>query len=217
MTLARRLSLVAVALAAGACGGRGCAASSPVPPIVKGPDGREYHLLDRGPYKAYYDEWGRLRRIEYDSNADGRADQIAYHDAVKSPRLIEVDEDFDGKVDRWEDYDPSGTLLKVGRTRRRGREAPDMWTTPGPDGVAVRIDYDDDIDGRIERTERLRGGLIVGVEVDADRNGRTDRWQEWAEGRLRSEELDIDGDGVSDRRIRYGDKGQVLGLETVRR
>jgi hypothetical protein len=212
------MALVAFVLSAGAHGCRGCGASAPViPPIVKGPDGREYHLLDRGPYKAFYDRWGRLQRIEYDSNGDGRADQIAYHDSVKTPRLIEVDEDFDGDVDRWEDYDAAGVLAKVGRTRRRGREAPDMWTTPGADGVAVRVDYDDDADGRVDRTELLKGGRIVGVEVDADRNGRIDRWQDWTDGRLHSEELDTDGDGGPDRRIRYGEKGQVLGLETVRR
>ena len=33
-------------------------------------------------YKAFYDSGGRLARIEYDSNGDGKPDYIAHHDGA---------------------------------------------------------------------------------------------------------------------------------------
>jgi hypothetical protein len=180
---------------------------------VKGPDGRLYHLVGKGPYKAFYDRWGRLQRLEYDANGDGRPDQIAHHDGARTPRTIEVDEDHDGTVDRWEDYDAAGKLTRVG-TSRRGR-GPDVWTTAGPDGQPARREYDEDGDGRPDRAETLQAGALRGVEIDQDRDGRPDRWQSWDRGRLVAEELDTDRDGQPDRRLRYGEDGRVLGLDPV--
>jgi hypothetical protein len=56
---------------------------------------------------------------------------------------------------------------------------------------------------------------VTGVEIDQDRDGRPDRWQSWTKGRLTAEELDTDRDGKPDRRVRYGENGNVLGLERV--
>ena len=207
----RGLALAGVALGA-ACGGRG-GLPPEIPPLVKGQDGREYRLVEKGPYKAFYDTWGRLDRIDYDQNGDGRADHIAHHDGAKTPHLIEVDEDFDGKVDRWEDYDKDGALVKVG-TSRHGK-GPDLWVIPGPGGALAGKEYDDDRDGKIDRVETLDGGRIVKVEIDADRDGRMDRWQEWRGGRLASEDLDTNGDGKPDRRLRYDATGSVRSLEPL--
>ena len=214
-----RAILLALALAAVACSGRSCGGLDgkppPLPPTVTGPDGREYYLLDRGAYKAFYDPWGRLQRIEYDSNGDGKPDHIAHHDGEKSPHLLEVDEDFDGSTDRWEEYDARGVLTRVGVSRRGGQ--PDLWFVPGPDGLSpARKEYDDDHDGRLERVEFLSAGIVTRVEVDADRDGRIDRWQTLSGGRVSAEELDTDGDGKPDRRIRFGDNGRVLALEQIR-
>jgi len=214
-----RSILCILALVAVACGGRSCGGTGGEPPLlppsVTGPDGREYYLLDRGAYKAFYDPWGRLQRIEYDSNGDGRPDHVAHHDGARTPHLLEVDEDFDSRTDRWEEYDPRGVLKRVG-VSRRGGDRPDLWIVPGPDGLTpVRKEYDDDRDGRVDRAERLSGGVVTRLEVDADRDGRMDRWQSFSAGRLAAEELDTDGDGKPDRRIRYGDKGQVVGLERL--
>jgi hypothetical protein len=206
------LSLSLTAACAGRCGALG-GLPPERPPLVKGPDGRTYHLVGRGPYKAFYDAWGRLQRLEYDANGDGRADQVAHHDGARTPRTIEVDADYDGVVDRWEDYDPAGRLTRIG-TSRRGR-GPDVWTTTGPDGQPMRKEYDEDADGRPDRVETLSAGEVTGVEIDQDRDGRADRWQSWRNGRLTGEELDIDADGRPDRRLRYGDDGRVLGLEPV--
>jgi hypothetical protein len=183
--------------------------------MITGADGREYYLLDRGPYKALYDPWGRLQRIEYDSNGDGKPDHVAHHDGEKLPHLLEVDEDFDGRSDRWEDYDVRGVLSRVGLSRR-GAGRPDLWIVPGPDGLTpAGKDYDDDGDGRVDRRELLSSGVVSRVEVDADRDGRMDRWRSVSGGRVQAEDVDTDGDGKPDHRIRYGDKGQVVGLERI--
>jgi len=208
----RRLALGA-ALALSGCGGLGGQPPASLP-MVRGADGREYLLLDRGAYKAFYDTRGRLERIEYDSNADGRPDQIARHDGSKLPRTIEIDEDFDGRVDRFESYDGEGRLLKVGMSRRQG--AADVWSVLGPGGEAVKREYDDDGDGRVERAEILQAGRVARIEVDGDRDGRIDRWQDWSSGRLASEELDTDRDGRADRRLLYLPDGTLQGVEPLR-
>ena len=197
----------ALLLALTGCGGR---RGQPPdrPPIVKDAEGREYHLLDRGPYKAYYDTWGRLQRVDYDDNGDGRADHIAHHDGARMPHLIEIDEDHDGNIDRWEKYGVDGVLLKAGTASRPGG-GPEVWTVPGPDGTPKRREYDADGDGRAERAEILEAGVVVAVELDLDRDGRPDRWQSWRDGRLVSEDADTDGDGHPDVRIRHGAGGSV--------
>jgi hypothetical protein len=211
--LAAFLALVAAGCS-GQCGARGGLPPGR-PPLVQAPDGKKYYLLDRGPYKAFYDRSGHLERIEYDSNKDGRPDQIAHHRGERHARLLEVDEDLDGRIDRWEDYDAQGALVKVGASRRGGR--PDVWVFPGPDGQARRKEYDEDGDNRVDRAEELLGGRAVKVELDTDRDGRMDRWQEWPAGRLAEERLDTDGDGQPDRRLRYGARGEILDLEPVAR
>jgi len=199
-----------------ACAGR-CGALGGLPPerppVVKGPDGQTYHVVAKGPYTAYYDRWGRLQRLEHDSNGDGRPDRIAHHDGARTPRTIEVDADFDGVTDRWEDYDAEGRLTRVG-TSRRGR-GPDVWTSATADGQPARKEYDEDGDGRPDRVETLAGGAVTAVAIDQDRDGRADRWQSWTRGRLASEELDTNGDGRPDRRLLYGDDGRILRLEPV--
>jgi hypothetical protein len=193
MKLGMRLSVrtpLALALFLSACSWQ-AGPSLENAPVLKGPDGREYRVLAKGAYKAFYGADGRVARLEHDSNGDGRGDQIAYYDGEASPRRLEVDEDFDGKCDRWEAYDAGSALVSVGRSHHHG-DKPDVWTYPGPDG----------------RTRR--------VELDTNGDGRVDRWQDWGAGRLASEDLDTDGDGKADRRIHYGAQGRMSKLETLR-
>jgi hypothetical protein len=215
----RALALLGAAVAA-ACGGRACGGRGGLPPdalpVVKRGDGREYRVLDKGAWKGYYDARGRIAVVEYDSNADGRADYIAHYDERRQIRLIEVDEDHDAWVDRFEHYDAAGVLEKVGRWRRqRGRA--DEWTYRAPNGRPARIEYDDDGDGKAERADVLRDGIVVRVETDSDRDGRPDRWQAWDRGRLVSEELDTDGDGRPDRRLVFGARSRLLRVERLPR
>jgi hypothetical protein len=218
-TRVRAAALVAAALAGGcsarACGGLGGVPPGAMPTVRRG-DGREYRFLDKGPWKGYYDDQGRIAVIEYDSDGDGRADYIAHYDERRQIRTIEVDEDHDGWVDRWEHYDAAGVLEKVGRWRKqRGRE--DEWTYRAPDGRPARIEYDDDGDGVPERAEVLENGLVVRIEMDSDRDGRPDRWQNWKGGRLVGEELDTDGDGRPDRRLVFGPRGRLQRVERLPR
>ena len=159
-------------------------------PVLKGPDGREYRVLSKGRYKAFYDGAGRVERLEHDSNGDGRTDQVALYDGASSPRRVEIDTDFDGKTDRWEAYDDSGKLLSVGTSRAHG-DRPDIRTFPGP------------------------GGAVQRVELDTDGDGKVDRWQELVDGHLVHEDLDTDHDGKPDRRIHYDAQGHVTRLEPL--
>jgi hypothetical protein len=218
MRHARGAGVLLALLLAGACGDRACGGLGGRPPgrlpLIQRGD-RYYSLLDKGQWKGYYDEQGRIAIVEYDSNNDGRADVIAHYDERRQIRLIEVDEDLDGAIDRWERYDAAGVLEKVGRWRRqKGRE--DEWIYRGPDGRVSRIEYDDDGDGMPERAEVLRDGAVVRIEVDSDHDGRMDRWQGWEAGRLVSEELDTDGDGRPDRRLVFGPRGRLLRVERLR-
>jgi hypothetical protein len=217
--VARCVGLVLALLLAGACGERACGGLAGRPPArlptVKRGDGRTYHFLDKGAWKGFYDEKGRIAIVEYDSDGDGRADYIAHYDENRQIRLIEVDEDHDAWVDRWEHYDRAGVLVNVGRWRKqRGRE--DEWTYRGPDGRPSRIEYDDSGDGRVDRAEVYRDGVVVSVETDSDHDGRIDRWQTWDQGRLVREELDTSGDGTPNRRLVFGPRGRLLRVERLK-
>ena len=208
-----RLALGAIVIVLAACEGRTRPPSQAA--RIKGPDGKEYLLLDRGAYKGFYDPWGRLQRIEYDANGDGRADHVAHHDGAESPHRLDVDENFDGRFDRWEDYDPQGRLTKVGLSRK-GKGAPDLWVTAGPGDLPAKKEYDDDGDMRVDRTEVYERGLIVRVILDSDHDGKPDRWQDWSSGRLGTEDIDSDADGHPDRRIIYNQQGRVLKMDPLR-
>ena len=179
---------------------------------MKGPDGKSYHVVEKGAYKAIYDRWGRLHRLEYDSNGDGKPDHIARHDGRKTPHEIAVDADFDGRAERWERYDETGRLLKIG-TSSRGAASADVWAVLGPGDEITAREYDADGDGRPERVERLNRGVLARVEIDADRDGRADRWLGFRNGRIATEDLDTDADGRPDRRLRYDASGGVASLD----
>ena len=216
MRIARRALPVFIALLSAACA-RQCGGLGGGPPeglpLVVGPDGVKRYVLDKGAYKAWYDYWGRLERIEYDKNGDGHPDHIAHYQGGRTPKMIEIDEDNNGLMDRWEYYDDLSVLVKLGDARR-GR-GPDRWTYLGSDGKARRIEYDDDGDGQFERAELFENGRLVAVELDTSRDGKPHRWQRWQNGKLRGEDLDTDGDGKPDRRLAYDDKGRILGVQKI--
>ena len=200
-----------------ACSGPGCfygeATNLPEWRAVKGENGVEYRLVERGAYKLYYDLAGRLDRIEFDSNNDGRADYVARHEGAPKARLLEIDTDHDGRMDRWEFYDEAGELVKIGYST--GGDQPDHWAHLGPDGLPTKMEYDSDGDGRVDRAELFEAARLVRVELDTDRDGRIDRWMDWRSGILDFEDIDTDGDGRPDRRLRYNAAGEVEALEPL--
>jgi hypothetical protein len=211
MPRSRALCLLAASLACAACGG--LSGEPPHrPPTVKGPDGKPRYVTEHGPYKATYDRWGRLERIDHDSNGDGKPDRILRHDGAKKPHSIDVDVDFDGRIDRWEKFTPEGALLRWA-VADKGRAR--MWTVVASDGTTpARYEYDSDGDGQIERAEIVVGSRIGRVELDTDRDGKIDRWQEWDGAKLTLEAMDTDADGRPDRRLHYAE-GRIQSVERL--
>jgi hypothetical protein len=108
--------------------------------------------MEKGPYQALYDNDGRLQRLVYDRNADGRAEVVTLFAPTGKPLRAEIDTDGDGVVDRWEYFRPDGALEKVGLSRgKNGR--PDEWDFPDARGDLARRELDEDGDGTVDRVE----------------------------------------------------------------
>jgi len=106
----------------------GCGASPPPP---------AFRLIEKGPYQALYGADGRLQRLVYDGNGDGRAEVVTLFSPNGKPRQSEIDTDGDGVVDRWEYFDLAGRLQKVGFSRdKSGR--PGEWDWVDASGAVVR-------------------------------------------------------------------------------
>lgn len=160
----RRFAVAAVALLSGATGA--CRLPEPPPPRPA--------LIEKSRTQSYYAADGQLERVLRDANGDGRADaQLLYrHDG--SLEAAEIDENLDGVVDRWEAFRIDGSLESVGASRAaRGRA--DFWERYQGSPQPVRRDFDEDGDGRIDRSEILAGGRVVREELDTDGDGRIDR------------------------------------------
>src|SRR5438128_152300 len=68
-------------------------------------------------FKAEYDEQtGRLRKLEVDSNKNGKSDTVSYMEGARIVR-VELDLDENGKTERWDFYQSDGALEKVGFSR----------------------------------------------------------------------------------------------------
>jgi hypothetical protein len=143
---------------------------------------------------AYDPASGRLTRLDYDSNRDGRPDMAASMEGA-TVRVVEIDADHDGLVDRWEYFEPSGSaggsakgdsphLSRIERVSRRG-------TT-------------------IVRREGYEAGELAWVREDRDADGRVDRWETYKAGALSTVELDTTGTGRPDRRLRYERDGVTV-------
>src|SRR5262245_50472452 len=78
------------------------------------------------PAAEYDSATGRLRRLSFDENQNGRNNAVGVMDGARLER-IEVDTDENGTADYWEFFD-SGVLTRVEEdTNRDGRV--DKWET----------------------------------------------------------------------------------------
>ena len=110
-----------------------------------------YLLVEKGPYQSLYGPDGRIERLAYDRNGDRTADAVILYSPDGKIRLAEIDTDLDKVIDRWEYFD-NGVLVRVGFTRSR-RAEPDYWEVVAADGSILRREYDDDGDGKVDRSE----------------------------------------------------------------
>ncbi|MEO5896058.1 MAG: hypothetical protein ABIS06_10180 [Vicinamibacterales bacterium] len=136
---------------------------------------------------------GKLTKLSYDSNSNGKPDTWAFMDGAKLVRL-EADENEDALIDRWEFY-PEGE----GVTSAKGP----------PD----RIERATHGDGKVSRREFFEGGALVRIEEDVDGNSAVDKWETYAGGALTIMSLDTTGAGKPDRRLIYRADGSLDRIE----
>ena len=145
-----------------------------------------------------YDATGKLTKIEYDRNKDGKPDTWGYMDGSRVVR-VEMDRNGDGQIDRWEFHRADGTAPGA---------AP-----AGADKTVERIEESTKFDEKVSRKEFFENGALVKVEEDTDGDGRLDKWETYANGALQLQELDTEGRGRADRRLIYAADGAFDHME----
>ena len=129
------------------------------------------------------------------------------------PLRSRVDLDEDGKIDRWEYYDGSGALLKVGFSRKHEGK-PDAWAFSRPDGSLEHVEISSTADeSRIDRREYYEAGVLARAEEDTTGDGRIDKWETYEHGTLATVEFDENHDGRPDRRLTYANN-QLATIES---
>ena len=147
----------------------------------------------QGRVEPSYDQaTGKLTRLAYDSNNDGKHDTWAFMDGARLVRL-EADENQDGRIDRWEFYRADAT---------KGAKQP-------PERIERSTRFDD----KISRREFFENGVMVRVEEDTDANGKIDKWETYSGGTLVMLALDTQGRGKPDRRLVYKADGSLDKIE----
>jgi hypothetical protein len=148
---------------------------------------------DASRIQAQYDrQTGRLSRLQYDANGNGKTDTWAFMDGTRISRL-EADENEDGRVDRWEYYNPS--------TQTSGKPVPE------------RIERATRMDGRVSRRELFEQGELARIEEDTNGDGTIDKWEAYVGGTLSVLALDLRFRGTPDRKFFYKPDGTLDHIE----
>lgn len=143
-----------------------------------------------GVVPSYNAETGKLERITFDRNTDGKIDAWLYMDGTRAVRA-ELDENHDGTVDRWEHYSAGGQA-----------QAGAM-----PRGELDRAEQSTRFDGVVSRWETYDRGRLSVVREDTTGDGRPDKWETWVDGTLSEVALDTRNTGKPDRKIVYSGDG----------
>ena len=143
-----------------------------------------------GQVKAEYDTAGKLQKIEYDRDNDGKLDTWGYMDGVRVVR-VEVDRNGDGQIDRWEFHTTDGV------------PTPPPAPADAVDTSLDRIEEPTRFDGKVSRREFFAKGVLAKTEEDTDGNGAIDKWETYENGALQVMALDTTGRGTPDRRLLY--------------
>jgi hypothetical protein len=126
--------------------------------------------------QATYDpKTGRLQRLTYDANKNGRIDTWTYMDG-KTILRSEIDRDEDGRIDRWEYHAADGTVERVRLEEDGdGDGKPDKWETYVA-GKITTVDFDENGDGRADRRLNYSsGGALTTIESEPDQSGKFTR------------------------------------------
>ena len=142
---------------------------------------------------TYDKSTGKLTRLAYDSNNNGKPDTWAFMDGARLVRL-EADENEDATIDRWEYYPKAA----VGSSATQTPE---------------RIERATHTDGKVSRREFFDAGVLVRIEEDVDGNGALDKWETYTAGALATLALDTSGGGKPDRRFIYRLDGSLDHVE----
>jgi hypothetical protein len=79
----------------------------------------------------------------------------------------------------------------------------DRWEYYGADQTVERVGRSTRRDGRMNRTEFYQQGQLVRIETDTDGDGRIDKWETYRDGALATAAFDTAGSGKADRVIDY--------------
>jgi hypothetical protein len=172
------------------------------------------------PPRAEYQS-GRLSRLTYDVNKNGRNDAVGIMDGARIQR-IELDLDENGKTERWDIYGADRKLEKVGLSRLNDGVM-DSQAFYNLDGALSRLEVSTARDGRFDRSEIYESGVLVRSEEDRNRDGHPDKWEtyrpypEALPGEpayaITSVAYDDSGIGRPQRRFVFGPKGAVARVE----
>jgi hypothetical protein len=131
--------------------------------------------LEQTTQATYDPKTGRLQRLTYDANRNGRIDTWTYMDG-KTILRSEVDRDEDGRIDRWEYHAADGTVERI-RVEEDddGDGTPDRWETYVDNRISS-VAFDENADGRPDRRLNYSsGGSLVTIESDPDGSGKFTR------------------------------------------
>ena len=176
----------------------------------------EKERLIRTTVPTYDKTTGKLSQLTYDADRNGRVDTWTSMDGTR-PLSSRVDRNEDGKIDRWEYYDETGALVKVGFSRKDDGNV-DAWAFSGSSGQVERIEFSSTgSESAIDRREYYSPShsdttqpTLVRADIDANTDGRIDRWETYEDGALHTIAYDQDGDGEPDRRLTYAHAALVL-------
>ena len=126
-----------------------------------------------------------LKAVEMDVDAGGGKKEhiTAEVDSDRRIRRVDRDTDHDGKIDRWEYYDENQKLVKVGFSLRNDGVL-DAWAYRDGNGQVTKVEVSTRRDETIDRWEYYEHGRLARVELDTNHDGKVDQWQTYEDGIL---------------------------------